>query len=87
MTYLAFKTNYLQYSVSVALQHIGTNSDHFLLLTFQVITVLAAPLSQQLQPKWIGLRTLYTAREAPSKMYRWQVMVFSNMIGKSTVDR
>ncbi|KAM0754754.1 putative SNQ2-ABC transporter [Meredithblackwellia eburnea MCA 4105] len=42
--------------------------------------VIAAPLSQQLQPKFIGLRTLYLARERPSRMYNWVAMVFANVI-------
>ncbi|SCZ91970.1 BZ3500_MvSof-1268-A1-R1_Chr5-3g08254 [Microbotryum saponariae] len=44
--------------------------------------VLAAPLSQQLQPKFIGLRTLYLARERPSRMYNWPVMVFANVVAE-----
>ncbi|GAA6016702.1 hypothetical protein JCM11491_000212 [Sporobolomyces phaffii] len=42
--------------------------------------VLAAPLAQQLQPKYLGLRQLYTAREKPSRMYHWSTLVFSSVI-------
>jgi len=42
--------------------------------------VIAAPLSQQLQPKFIGLRQLWTAREQPSRMYSWPVLVTANII-------
>jgi len=42
--------------------------------------VIAAPLSQQLQPKFIGLRSLYNARERPSRMYSWPVFVASAII-------
>ncbi|KAL8280941.1 hypothetical protein RQP46_006620 [Phenoliferia psychrophenolica] len=42
--------------------------------------VMAAPLSQQLQPKFIGLRTLFEARERPSRMYSWPALVFSSVI-------
>ncbi|KAI5479965.1 hypothetical protein MNV49_002255 [Pseudohyphozyma bogoriensis] len=42
--------------------------------------VLAAPLSQQLQPKFLGLRQLFTARESPSRMYSWPVLVFSSTV-------
>ncbi|GAA5967234.1 hypothetical protein JCM3765_001744 [Sporobolomyces pararoseus] len=42
--------------------------------------VLAAPLAQQLQPKYLGLRQLYTAREKPSRMYHWSVLVFSSVV-------
>ncbi|GAA5913660.1 hypothetical protein JCM5296_007276 [Sporobolomyces johnsonii] len=43
-------------------------------------TVLAAPLSQQLQPKFLGLRQLYDAREKPSRMYHWSILVFTSII-------
>lgn len=42
--------------------------------------VIAAPLSQQLQPKFIGLRTLFEARERPSRMYSWVTLVFANVL-------
>lgn len=42
--------------------------------------VLAAPLSQQLQPKFLGFRTLYEARERPSRLYSWPVLVFSGLV-------
>ncbi len=42
--------------------------------------VIAAPLSQQLQPKFIGLRQLWTAREQPSRMYSWPVLVTANIL-------
>lgn len=42
--------------------------------------VLAAPLSQQLQPKFIGLRVLYQARERPAAMYSWPVLVLSSIV-------
>ena len=42
--------------------------------------VSSTTLSQHLQPEFIRLRKLYEAREAPSKMYTWYVMVMSAMI-------
>lgn len=42
--------------------------------------VLAAPLAQQLQPKYLALRSLYTAREKPSRMYHWSTLVFSSVV-------
>ena len=42
--------------------------------------VLSAPLSQQLQPKFIGFRTLFEARERPSRMYSWPTMVFASAV-------
>lgn len=42
--------------------------------------VLAAPLSQQLQPRFIEFRSLYTARERPSRLYSWVVLVFSSIV-------
>lgn len=42
--------------------------------------VLAAPLAQQLQPKYLDLRQLYTAREKPSRMYHWSTLVFSSIV-------
>jgi len=42
--------------------------------------VLAAPLAQQLQPKFLDLRQLYEAREKPSRMYHWSVLVFSSVV-------
>ncbi|GAA5925123.1 hypothetical protein JCM10213_000539 [Rhodosporidiobolus nylandii] len=42
--------------------------------------VLSAPLSQQLQPKFLGLRQLYDAREKPSRMYSWPVFVATSII-------
>lgn len=56
-------------------------------LAFQKLTflslfsvVLAAPLSQQLQPKYISLRSLFDARERPSKLYSWVTLVFSSVL-------
>ena len=34
----------------------------------------------RLQPKFIGFRTLFEAREQPSRMYHWSVMVFANLV-------
>ncbi|GAA5975740.1 hypothetical protein JCM11641_005856 [Rhodosporidiobolus odoratus] len=42
--------------------------------------VLSAPLSQQLQPKFLGLRQLYNARERPSRMYSWPVFVITSIL-------
>ncbi|GAA6000108.1 hypothetical protein JCM10207_006055 [Rhodosporidiobolus poonsookiae] len=42
--------------------------------------VLSAPLSQQLQPKFLGLRQLYIARESPSRMYSWPIFVISSIL-------
>lgn len=42
--------------------------------------VLAAPLSQQLQPKFLGLRQLYEAREKPSRMYHWSVLCLTSIV-------
>ncbi|WFD44377.1 hypothetical protein MPSI1_003045 [Malassezia psittaci] len=39
--------------------------------------VLSTSLSQQLQPVFINYRTLFEAREKPSKLYSWPVMVTS----------
>ncbi|WFD00123.1 hypothetical protein MYAM1_002869 [Malassezia yamatoensis] len=39
--------------------------------------VLSTSLSQQLQPVFIDYRTLFEAREKPSKLYSWPVMVTS----------
>ncbi|TNY24740.1 putative SNQ2-ABC transporter [Rhodotorula diobovata] len=51
----------------------------FLFAVFMAV-VLSAPLSQQLQPKFIGLRQLYNARERPSRMYSWPVFVATAII-------
>lgn len=53
-------------------------TQNYLFAVFMAV-VLAAPLSQQLQPKWVGLRTLYTARERPSRMYNWLTFVFAGI--------
>ncbi|GAA6060988.1 hypothetical protein JCM10212_000674 [Sporobolomyces blumeae] len=42
--------------------------------------VIAAPLSQQLQPKFLGLRQLYEARERPSRMYHWSILCFTSIV-------
>lgn len=42
--------------------------------------VLAAPLSQQLQPKFIGFRTLFEAREKPSAMYSWVALCATSIV-------
>ncbi|GAA5915070.1 hypothetical protein JCM6882_006773, partial [Rhodosporidiobolus microsporus] len=42
--------------------------------------VLSAPLSQQLQPKFLGLRQLFDAREKPSRMYSWPIFVASSIL-------
>lgn len=39
-----------------------------------------APLSQQLQPKFLGLRQLFEARENASKMYSWPIFVITAII-------
>ncbi|GAA5921798.1 hypothetical protein JCM3775_001825 [Rhodotorula graminis] len=60
-----------------SLDQAGTQN--FLFAVFMAV-VIAAPLSQQLQPKFIGLRSLYNARERPSRMYSWPVFVASAII-------
>lgn len=42
--------------------------------------VLSAPLSQQLQPKFLALTQLYEARERASKMYSWPVFVITAIL-------
>ena len=42
--------------------------------------VLSTPLSQQLQPVFIDYRTLFEAREKPSKLYSWPVLLISLII-------
>jgi ABC-type multidrug transport system permease subunit len=37
-------------------------------------------LSQQLQPKFLGLRQLFEARENASKMYSWPIFVITAII-------
>lgn len=41
--------------------------------------ILTLILSDRLQPKFIGFRTLFEAREQPSRMYHWSVMVFASL--------
>ncbi|GAA5983374.1 hypothetical protein JCM10908_000258 [Rhodotorula pacifica] len=52
---------------------------NFLFAVFMGV-VLAAPLSQQLQPKFLGLRQLFEARENASKMYSWPIFVITAII-------
>ncbi|GAA6001439.1 uncharacterized protein JCM10292_006254 [Rhodotorula paludigena] len=59
--------------------HDQTGTQNFLFAVFMAV-VLSAPLSQQLQPKFLGLRTLYAARERPSRMYSWPVFVATSII-------
>ncbi|KAK4051085.1 ATP-binding cassette transporter snq2 [Microbotryomycetes sp. JL221] len=54
-------------------------SQNYLFAVFMGV-VMASPLSQQIQPKYIDLRTLYKARERPSRMYNWPTMVFSAVV-------
>ncbi|PWN48587.1 putative SNQ2-ABC transporter [Violaceomyces palustris] len=42
--------------------------------------VISTSLSQQLQPQFIEFRSIYEAREKPSKMYSWPVAVFSAVV-------
>jgi ATP-binding cassette subfamily G (WHITE) protein 2 (SNQ2) len=42
--------------------------------------VVSSPLAQQLQPVFFKFRSLYEAREKPSKMYSWSIMVFSCLL-------
>ena len=46
---------------------------------FSIFMALAVstPLAQQLQTTFIQIRTIYEARERPSKMYRWYVFLIS----------
>jgi ATP-binding cassette subfamily G (WHITE) protein 2 (SNQ2) len=59
--------------------HDQTGTQNFLFAVFMAV-VLSAPLSQQLQPKFLGLRQLYEARERPSRMYSWPIFVISSII-------
>ncbi|KAK4048322.1 ATP-binding cassette transporter snq2 [Microbotryomycetes sp. JL201] len=54
-------------------------SQNYLFAVFMGV-VMASPLSQQLQPKFLDFRTLYQARERPSRMYNWPTMVFSAVV-------
>ena len=49
-------------------------------LTFHSYPRSQAPLSQQLQPKFLGLRQLFEARENASKMYSWPIFVITAII-------
>jgi ATP-binding cassette, subfamily G (WHITE), member 2, SNQ2 len=42
--------------------------------------VIAPPLIQQLQPRFINTRNIFAARENPSKMYTWVAFVFGAFI-------
>lgn len=46
---------------------------------FMTLTV-APPLIQQLQPRFIGFRDLFEARERPSKLYSWVIFVVAAFI-------
>ncbi|KAM0791176.1 hypothetical protein ACM66B_005660 [Microbotryomycetes sp. NB124-2] len=54
-------------------------SQNYLFAVFMGV-VMASPLSQQLQPKFLDFRTLYLARERPSRMYNWPTMVFAAIV-------
>jgi len=42
--------------------------------------ILAMPLMNQLQPQYISMSQLFTAREKPSSMYHWTTFVLSNIV-------
>ena len=44
--------------------------------------VLSTSLSQQLQPVFINYRTLFEARERPSKLYSWPVMLIATIVAE-----
>ncbi|KAJ8294266.1 Brefeldin A resistance protein [Rhodotorula toruloides] len=59
--------------------HDQSGLQNFLFAVFMAI-VLSAPLSQQLQPKFLALTQLYEARERASKMYSWPVFVITAIL-------
>jgi ATP-binding cassette subfamily G (WHITE) protein 2 (SNQ2) len=46
---------------------------------FMAVTI-APPLMQQLQPRFLNLRTLFTVRESASKLYKWPALVVAAFI-------
>ena len=46
---------------------------------FMMLTIFGS-LVQQIMPHFVTQRTLYEARERPSKAYSWQAFLFSNII-------
>lgn len=51
-----------------------------LLFAIFMSLVISTSLAQQLQPVFINLRSLYEARERPSKLYSWPVALVSSII-------
>jgi ATP-binding cassette subfamily G (WHITE) protein 2 (SNQ2) len=45
-------------------------------------TVLAAPLSNQLQVPFIATRNIYEIRERPSRMYSWTALLTSQFLAE-----
>ena len=42
--------------------------------------VISPPLIQQLQPRFLGFRNIFSVRENPSKIYHWTVFVVATFI-------
>lgn len=45
-------------------------------------TIISVPLAQQLQVPFIGMRSIYEARERPSRTYSWTALVTSQIIAE-----
>ncbi|WFC95973.1 hypothetical protein MBRA1_002629 [Malassezia brasiliensis] len=58
----------------------STNALQNKLFAIFMSLVLSTSLSQQLQPVFINYRTLFEAREKPSKLYSWPVLLISLII-------
>lgn len=62
--------------------HIGNSSIDMQSRLFScfLTLVIAPPLIQQLQPRFLHFRGLYEAREAKSKIYSWFAFVTSTIL-------
>ncbi|KAL6159276.1 ATP-binding cassette transporter snq2 [Exserohilum turcicum] len=49
--------------------------------TFMTLTI-APPLIQQLQPRFINIRGIYSAREGSAKIYSWTAMVWGTILSE-----
>ncbi|KAA1475301.1 pleiotropic drug resistance ABC transporter [Dentipellis sp. KUC8613] len=52
------------------------------LFAIYMSTILAAPLSNQIQVPFIATRTIYEIRERPSRMYSWSALVTALILGE-----